>query len=259
MASQPAPTLANILNHPAVWRIGQMPASLRAAVKTGFASLDQALPAQGWEHGALTEILSNEQGIGELSLLVPALRQMAQQGQGIVLVAPPYIPFPHAWEAHGIALKQLLIVRAEGQDALWAAEQAARSGACGMVVVWTSTCRKEMKYQALRRLQMAAEAGGTTLVLYRAGNAANEASAAPTRINISAQQGELQLHIIKRRAALMAEALRVNVFPLHWARRTQARAKMALNPPAPNTLQAAGGDLLPLPLRSLSRTLSASR
>jgi hypothetical protein len=217
------PLSADILQHPAIWRIGQMPSSLRASIKTGFSSLDQALPAHGWEQGALTEILADEQGIGELTLLVPAMRQAAQQGLGIVLVAPPYIPFPHAWEAHGIALKQVLMVRAEGQDALWAAEQAARSGACGMVVAWTGTLRGGLNYQALRRLQMAADAGGTTLVLYRPASAANEASAAPTRIALSASLGELRVRIVKRRAALMAAALQLNVFPLHWARRTLQR------------------------------------
>lgn len=260
MSTHQAPVLADILKHPAVWRIGQMPASLRSAIKTGFGSLDHALPAQGWEHGALTEILSNEQGIGELSLLVPALRQAAQQGQGIVLVAPPFIPFPHAWESHGIALKQVVIVRAEAQNLLWAVEQAARSGGCGMVVAWTGTCRKEMNYQALRRLQMAADAGGTTLVLYRQGNAANEASAAATRIAVSASQGGLHLNIIKRRAALMAQPLCVNVFPAHWARRTLDRSKLAPDVRLTRRTPATDLSAIPvIPVNTPPRRLSASR
>ena len=257
MATNPA--LDEILKHPAVWRIGQMSTSMRSAIKTGFGSLDQTLPSHGWEHGALTEILSNEQGIGELSLLIPALRQTTQQGKGIVLVAPPFIPFPHAWESHGIALKQVVIVRADGKDLLWVIEQAARSGACGMVVGWTTNCRKQLNYQALRRLHMAANAGGTTLILYRPANTSVEASAAPTRITATAHQGGLQLHIIKRRAAMMAHPLCVDVFPPHWARHRMDRTKLTLTPHRQNTVS--GGDLVPLSVHfpALSRRLSASR
>ena len=249
------PRLDQILLHPRVWRIGQMPVSTGSVIKTGFTSLDGVLPSNGWDQGALSEILSNEQGIGELSVLIPALRQIAQQGQDIVLVAPPYIPFPHAWESHGIALKHVVIVRADGKDLLWAIEQAARAGTCGMVVGWTETCRKQLNYQALRRLHVAADAGGTTLVLYRPANAASDASAAPTRIIATAIQGELQLQIIKRRAALMASPLRVKVFPAHWARRTveHAQALMAARRKHPVS------DLVSLPVTNTSRRLSASR
>jgi hypothetical protein len=255
MATQPA--LDDILKHPAVWRIGQMPVSTKSSIKTGFASLDGALPSHGWDQGALTEILANEQGIGELSVLIPALRQISQQGQGIVLVAPPYIPFPHAWEAHGIALKHVVIVRAEGQNLLWAIEQAARSGSCGMVIGWTASCRKELNYPTLRRLQVAADTGSTTLVLYRPANAAHDASAAPTRITATAIQGELQLQIIKRRAALMASPLRVNVFPAHWARRTVEHAKAALASRAANPHRP--GELVSHPIPPAPRRLSVSR
>ncbi len=250
--------MADILSNPAVWRFGQVPASVRAAIKTGFASLDQALPAHGWEQGALTEILGSEQGIGELSLLIPALRQVAQQGQGIVLVAPPCIPFPHAWEAHGIALKQLVMLRAEGRDLLWAAEQAARSGACGMVVAWTASCRKEMNYQALRRLQMAAESGGSTLVLYRPANAASEASPAATRISVQANLGALQLNIIKRRAALMSQTLPLNVYPPHWAAHRPAHAAVPRTLPARQAAGISEPAAVLHTVRSASRPLSAA-
>lgn len=257
MATNPA--LDDILKHPAVWRIGQMSTSMRSAIKTGFGSLDQALTPHGWEQGALTEILTNEQGVGELSLLMPALRQTTQQGKGVFLVAPPFIPFPHAWESHGIALKQVIMVRADGQDLLWVIEQAARSGACGMVVGWTTNCRKQLNYQALRRLQMAADAGGATLILYRPANSAAEASAAPTRITATAHQSGLQLHIIKRRAAMMAQPVCVDVFPPHWARRRLERNKLTLTPHRQTPVS--GDDLVALPVHFLapSRRLSASR
>lgn len=222
------PTLAEILKHPAIWRVGKLPTGLKLAIPTGFSALDSALPARGWEQGAMSEILTNDQGIGELSLLAPALRKTTQQGGNVVIAGVPHLPFPHAWESAGISLNRVLLVRAEGNDLLWALEQAARSSACGMVVAWTTTCRKELTYQALRRLHVAAETGGTTLILFRPENISDQSSPAPTRIALNGMHGELRLHILKRRGALSTETIAVNIYPAHWQRRTIEHAGSAL-------------------------------
>ena len=52
---------------------------------------------------------------------------------------------------------------ADRDDALWAAEQAMRSGACAAVLFWLPSD----EYAWLRRLQMAAEAGRAMAVLFR--------------------------------------------------------------------------------------------
>jgi hypothetical protein len=213
-------SLNTLLQRPDIWRIGQVRPRARSAIKTGFEALDQALPDQGWEQGALTELLCNEQGVGELSVLLPAIRQTSEAGRGIVLVAPPYIPLPVAWEAKGVNLQHVIIVRADAADQLWVMEQAARSGACGMVVGWNMQARSHINYQALRRLQLAAESGGTTLVLYRPLQAGVHASPAPTRLTVTAHDGRTVLHLVKRRAALMADTIALNVYPPHWAQHT---------------------------------------
>lgn len=242
--------LDNILKHPAVWRYGELGLNPKSATETGFSELDQVLPAGGWEEGALTEILASEQGIGELSLLIPAVSQASKAGRGIVLVAPPFVPFPHAWEAKGVVLKQVVIIRAQGQEALWAMEQAARSGACGMVIGWTASCTKDTTYQALRRLQMAADAGKTVLALFRPQTVAGDASAAPTRLRVWAAAGELQIHAFKRRAAMPAPPIRVGVYPKHWTRPRRHRAGQAARPVLVDAA---------IPLTSPSQQLNASR
>ncbi|MEY4730495.1 MAG: hypothetical protein RL020_1653 [Pseudomonadota bacterium] len=212
-------SIDTLLQRPDIWRIGQLPSTTRTAISTGYTALDQALPDHGWEQGALTEVLSNEQGIGELSLLMPALRQVSQSGKGIVLVAPPFIPFPQAWAAQGINLQQLVMVRARENDQLWAMEQAVRAGSCGMIIGWAANQRGlGLNYQALRRLHVAAAAGGSTLILYRPLRAADEASPAPTRVTVCAHSGYLQVRLIKRRASLMSTELRLPIYPAHWAR-----------------------------------------
>ena len=209
--------LVDILQNPAIWRVGQIPTNVKPAIPTGYLELDRALPAHGWEQGAMTEILSNEQGIGEFSLLAPALRQATSQGKNVVLVAPPYMLFPDAWETVGISLNHVLLVTAQGANLLWVIEQASRSKSCGVIVAWTTSCRKELTYPALRRLHVAADTGGSTLILMRPQNVSDQASPAPTRIAIDSANGALKLRIVKRRGALLAQSIRVNVFPEHWS------------------------------------------
>jgi hypothetical protein len=59
-----------------VWRYGNaMPAAGETTRATGFAELDRTLPQHGWFADGLNELLGNEQGAGEFSLLLPALAQ----------------------------------------------------------------------------------------------------------------------------------------------------------------------------------------
>ena len=62
------PALAALLNNPLVWR-GDRLALADDAVCSGFARLDRELPGGGWPKRALTELLHDAQGIGELRLL----------------------------------------------------------------------------------------------------------------------------------------------------------------------------------------------
>ena len=73
----------------AIWKAGQVPVRSHAGLSTGFAEVDEMLSDEGWPQGALTELLSDETGIGEFSLLLPVLAQLTAE-QGVVLVAPPF-------------------------------------------------------------------------------------------------------------------------------------------------------------------------
>ena len=101
----------------AVWR-GQALAQPAGVQPTGHAVLDQALPAGGWPEAALSEILLPAEGMGELQLLWPTLARLTQAGERIVLVAPPHVAFPWAWQVAGVDLRWMSIVRCNGRDAL---------------------------------------------------------------------------------------------------------------------------------------------
>jgi len=59
-----------------LWRAQERPCGaspLAAGLPTGHAELDRCLPGGGWPRQGLIEILTDRNGIGELSLLLPAL------------------------------------------------------------------------------------------------------------------------------------------------------------------------------------------
>lgn len=208
--------IEDILRHPALWRIGQVAPAASGSVSTAYPALDQALPETGWPCGALTELLVEETGTGELSLLTPALRAIGAEGRGIALLAPPYLPHARAWDAAGIPLDRMLVVDTDGTDLLWSAEQALRSGECGAVLAWGQAAGRALNYRALQRLHLAAGTGNAVCVLYRSAGAQSAPSPAPLRLRLTVQAGALQVHVIKCRGALRVQPIRIEPFPAHW-------------------------------------------
>src|SRR5687768_9493836 len=128
--------LDEILEKQPVWRGGALAAGVEA-LPTGFDALDAELPGGGWPRRALTELLCDGRGIGEVALILPALAALTGAGKRVVWVAPPHLPYAPALAACGVDLVNLLVVGAPGRrDALWAAEQALRSGSCHALVAW---------------------------------------------------------------------------------------------------------------------------
>ena len=130
---------------------------------SGRAELDHWLPAGGWPCGRLIELLPEHFGIGEFSLLLPMLAEQTRQGLPVLLVSPPLVPCPQHLDRCGVALERVVIVRNPDQ-ALWATEQALKSGLCGAVLLWHPCDR--VRPQAMRRLQLAAESGRAPLFVY---------------------------------------------------------------------------------------------
>jgi len=81
-------TVEALLKHPALWK-GRQQHEKRETFATGYTPLNAALPSGGWPVGALTELMVAHEGVGEFTLLLPALAALTQQQQWIALVAPP--------------------------------------------------------------------------------------------------------------------------------------------------------------------------
>jgi hypothetical protein len=165
---------------PRLWQ-GRQCSQGQPALPTGHARLDARLPGRGWPLGAVTELLCGQPGLGEFSLLFPALARLGEQGQWVVLVDPPWIPYPAALQAHRLRLERLLLVRTRDEkESLWACEQALRSGRGGAVLGWP----ERIAFAQLRRLQLAAEGHAKLAFLFRPERALHESSPAALRLQL---------------------------------------------------------------------------
>jgi cell division inhibitor SulA/protein ImuA len=201
------PTVAQLLHNPFVWR-GDSKARTDKTVPSGYAELDQALPGGGWPQGALTELLRDEEGIGELRLLLPALERLAQADEWIVLVAPPHLPCVPAFAAAGVDPARVIVVgAAEDKHRWWAAEQALRANSAGAVLFWPVAPGE----QRLRRLQVAAQEGEALAFLFTTTTRVAHPSPAPLRIRLSPAGGRLRLDVFKRRGGVLGAPLLLDV------------------------------------------------
>ena len=137
----------------------------RLKISTGSPALDCLLPGGGLRRGTLVEYLTSTTGSGAGTLALAAAREACREGRALVVLdcTTSYF-YPPAAAAWGIDLAKLLVLRPVNEaDALWALDQALRCPGVG--AVWTEWDWIDMR--DFRRLQLAAECGGTLGLLVR--------------------------------------------------------------------------------------------
>jgi len=199
-----------------------------ATVASGFAALDAELPGGGWPQGQLIELLFDAHGIGELSLLAPALARCTQDARACVWVLPceratptvlPALPYPPALSAAGIDLSRALFVQPETpREAFWALEQSLRATHLGALLGWLphTPSSREGEFRALRRLQLLASRQQALVFLLRDARARHAPSPAALRLQLAVRDGELNVTILKRRGRPLLEPIALQVHPVHW-------------------------------------------
>ena len=198
-------------------------------------------------------------GLGELRLLVPALSRIAglddataSSGRSVMLFDPPAALCGWALAQLGVNAQQLLVVYGrEGArgaatlrrmlpsaDLLWALEQALKSGHVGAVLTWLP---QRLKAEALRRLQLAAQAHDGPVFLFREVEARAKPSAAPLRLLLQgAGIDRLSVRVLKRRGPPLTHPLELplpRVLSERLRLRAEAKAKALAAVAAPQQQQ----------------------
>jgi cell division inhibitor SulA len=194
-----------LLHNAAIWRGSEHSRAEAQSIPSGFDTFDNALG--GWPLGALVELIAQREGIGELSVLLPALARLSAHERWIALINPPYIPYPPALLHAGIDLSKLIVIRAPATgDTLWSMEQALRSGTCRAVLGWPAA----MTEQAIRRLQLATESGLALGIYFTRPGAVARSSPVPYRLQIDGSIDNIRIDVLKRRGGGLST-------PLHLA------------------------------------------
>ncbi|CAB3810084.1 hypothetical protein LMG28614_07195 [Paraburkholderia ultramafica] len=188
--------------HSSLWRGSQLASGRAHIVPCGFGNLATELPGGGWPRGALTDVLVQQAGVGELRLLLPALRAVASRPIG--LLNAPHRFNPEAAAYWGLPEKSLNVIRAsKTADMLWAAEQILRAGTFGALMFWQTHVRPE----SLRRLHLAAQTSETLFFMLRPLASVSDTSPAPLRIAVRPRRDSVAVEFVKRRGPALAEPL----------------------------------------------------
>jgi len=201
---------------------------------TGFAALDRELPGGGWPQGQLIEVLTDDAGIGELSLLAPALAQLARAHRCTVWVLPvdsapahapsaapaiaaaQPIPYAPALATAGLDLARTIFVKpATPREGLWAAEQSLRARHLGAVVSWLPPGIGSA-FRTLRRLHLLAQRHQTLAFVLRPTSHALAPSPAVLRLQLAAQGTQLAVTLLKRRGRPLLDPITLALRPAHW-------------------------------------------
>jgi protein ImuA len=199
-------SIPDIDSHPLLWRGTQISHRIDTQA-TGHAALDKVLPGSGWPTGAVTELVNDTTGCGEISLLLPVLARLSQAGHWITMIDPPWIPYPCALHGRGLALEKLLLIHTQNRsESLWACEQVVRGITGGAMLAWPDA----LSFGELRRLQLAAQSTRKTVFLFRKQATANTSSPAALRLQLTPDDGDLQIRVLKCRGQRPVSDIRIH-------------------------------------------------
>ena len=205
-----------------------------AGIGTGYQALDDYLPWRGWPTGAMTEIMTDTVGCGELSLLLPAIARLSHEKRPILCIGVPQKLFSPALRQAGVDVSRVSQLNPaptvkQFADNLWSTEQALKTGIPGMVVLW-SPPRSNTAIESLRRLHMACVGRDTLLIHFRTTACIVQPSPAWLRLSYGVTNTQVRLQVLKCRGQSVAQPLicldRAAVQPMLFA---HLAARLQLN------------------------------
>jgi protein ImuA len=200
-------------------------------ISTGVPALDQLLPWGGLRPGCLVEYFGH--GAGAVALA--AARSACRQGRALLVVDRHRQFYPPAAAGWGIDLSQTVILRpASAADELWAVDQALRSPGVGAVWVWCGS----LTGHDFRRLQLAAESGGTLGLLLRAAQRRGQPTWADVQWLVEPQPSphgwRLRVTLVRCRGGNGGRSvlLELNEETATWLEADDSHATQLVHPPA---------------------------
>jgi protein ImuA len=184
-------------------------------VSSGCEALDRLLPGRGFRRGTLVEWLEVGEAGAVQTLALIAARQACQDDGVLVVLDPSREFYPPAAARLGIALERLIVVQAASMaDNLWALDQALRCPAVAAALAWPAT----LDGRTFRRLQLAAEQGGSLGLLIRPEAVRREPSWAVARLLVeplpsppSAAGRRLRIQVLRSRGSSGARGVEVEI------------------------------------------------
>jgi hypothetical protein len=170
---------------------GWRPPQADKRLTSGFRGLDEILPDGGLRRGTLVEWLAGEPGSGAATLALIAAREASRAGGAVVVVDRRGTFYPPAAIRWGLELETLIVVRPRTvADEQWALDQVLRSQGVAALLAWP----ERLADREFRRLQLAAESGGTLGLLVRPAKARDEPSWADLRLLVEPAESLSQNH-----------------------------------------------------------------
>ena len=185
--------------------------SASPGIATNFAVLDAFLPWRGWPVGAMTEIMTDTTGCGEMSLLLPAMARLTQEKRPVLMIGAPHALSAPAHAQTGINPSLVTQINPsssskQSKEILWSAEQALKTGLPGMVVLWTPVSQS-VAPEVLRRLQLSTLGRDTMLIHFRGKSSMSQPSPAWLRFGFAADDTHIRLQVLKCRGRLLTRPL----------------------------------------------------
>lgn len=187
--------LSRLIATQKVWR-GKRSHVKHAAIDTGFNALNQKIHYGGWPTSGMIELYSEQRGIGELQLLMPALKHLQASQQPMIMINPPFQLNAVALKLAGINEQNIVVATPKkSAHTLWALEQSVKATNSTAVVAWLN---HNLKLNQLRKLQLASEHGQCPLFIYRPTALLSQPSVAKLRLRLVSRQHTLLVNIVKQ-------------------------------------------------------------
>jgi hypothetical protein len=170
----------------------------RSFIATGLRELDAALPGGGLPAGSLVELLADD-GMSAWALALRLARRAIQSKAAWAVVDMDGTFYPPAAAELGVDLEKLVVVRAQGQRAIWAYGQLLGCPEVGAAFLSLVPAPRGggLNNITYRRFQLAAERGGNLGFIVRPADAVKKPCWAALRLLASASpEGAVQLTLL---------------------------------------------------------------